>query len=51
MHPVRIGPWHLIGKAKVRIVMDYTIDAATSDELLAAKVARDGAAVSLDWES
>lgn len=31
--------------------MDYTIDAATSDELLAVKVARDGAVVSVDWES
>lgn len=42
------GLWHLIGEAKARIVMDYTIDAATGDELLAVKVARDGAAVSVD---
>ncbi|GGV79680.1 hypothetical protein GCM10015535_16830 [Streptomyces gelaticus] len=51
MHPVRIGLWHLIGEAKARTVMDYTIDAAASDELLAVKVARDGAVVSVDWES
>ncbi|MCX5109664.1 DUF2004 domain-containing protein [Streptomyces sp. NBC_00378] len=51
MHPVRIGLWHPIGEDEARIVMDYTIDAATSDELLAVKVARDGAVVSVDWES
>ncbi|MET8742225.1 DUF2004 domain-containing protein [Streptomyces sp. NPDC004728] len=51
MHPVRIGLWHLTGEAEARIVMDYTIDAAASDELLAVKVARDGAVVSVDWES
>lgn len=51
MHPVGIGLWHLIGEDEARIVMDYTIDAATSDELLAVKVARNGAVVSVDWES
>ncbi|MFF3953292.1 DUF2004 domain-containing protein [Streptomyces sp. NPDC001890] len=51
MHPAGIGLWHLIGEPGTRIVMDYTIDAATSDELLAVKVARDGAVVSVDWES
>lgn len=51
MHPVRIGLWHLIGEAGARIVVDYTIDAATSDELLAVKMAGDGTVVSVDWES
>ncbi|MFD7621036.1 DUF2004 domain-containing protein [Streptomyces sp. NPDC059802] len=51
MHPVQIGLWHLIGEARAQVVMDYTIDAATSDNLLAVKVARDGTVVSVDWES
>ncbi|MES9505082.1 DUF2004 domain-containing protein [Streptomyces sp. NPDC000609] len=51
MRPVRIGLWHPTGEAEARVVMDYTIDAAASDELLAVKVARDGTAVSVDWES
>ncbi|SCE56825.1 MULTISPECIES: DUF2004 domain-containing protein [unclassified Streptomyces] len=51
MHPVRIGLWHPTGEAETRIVMDYTIDAVTSDELLAVKVARDGTVASVDWES
>ncbi|MEE1808187.1 DUF2004 domain-containing protein [Streptomyces sp. BE133] len=51
MHPVRIGLRHLIGEAKAPLVLDYTIDAETSDELLAVKVARDGTVVSVDWES
>ncbi|MFE7109746.1 DUF2004 domain-containing protein [Streptomyces sp. NPDC057575] len=51
MRPVQVGLWHLIGEDEARIVMDYTIDAATSDELLAVKVARDGTVASVDWES
>ncbi|WP_406497082.1 DUF2004 domain-containing protein [Streptomyces sp. NBC_00846] len=51
MHHVRIGLWHLIGEDEARIVMDYTIDAATSDELLAVKMSRDGTVASVDWES
>lgn len=51
MHPVGIGLWHLIGEDEARIVMDYTIDAATSDELLAVKMSRDGTVASVDWES
>ncbi|MEV5199669.1 DUF2004 domain-containing protein [Streptomyces sp. NPDC053720] len=51
MHPVRIGLWHLTGEAKARIVMDYTIDAETSDELLAVKMTDDGTVTSVDWES
>ncbi|MFD5186610.1 DUF2004 domain-containing protein [Streptomyces sp. NPDC058357] len=51
MHPVRIGLWHRTGEAEAQVVMDYTIDAAASDELLAVKVARDGTVVSVDWES
>ncbi|MFD0338788.1 DUF2004 domain-containing protein [Streptomyces sp. NPDC127117] len=51
MYPVRIGLWHRTEEAGARIVMDYTIDATTSDELLAVKVASDGTVVSVDWES
>ncbi|MFG3526017.1 DUF2004 domain-containing protein [Streptomyces sp. NPDC047917] len=51
MHPVQIGLWHLTGEAEARIVMDYTIDAETSDELLAVKMADDGTVASVDWES
>ncbi|MEL5958058.1 DUF2004 domain-containing protein [Streptomyces sp. CLV115] len=51
MHPVHIGLWHLTGEAEARIVVDYTIDAETSDELLAVKMAGDGTVASVDWES
>ncbi|MCX4845529.1 DUF2004 domain-containing protein [Streptomyces sp. NBC_00893] len=51
MHPIQIGLWHLIGEAKARIVVDYTLDAAISDQLLAVKTTGDGTVVSLDWES
>ncbi|GAA2416020.1 DUF2004 domain-containing protein [Streptomyces pulveraceus] len=51
MHPVRIGLWHPTGKVEAQVIMDYTIDAAASDELLAVKVTRDGTVASVDWES
>lgn len=43
--------WHRIGEVKAPVVMDHTIDAATSDDLLAVKVADDGTVVSADRES